>query len=212
MREPRTHVALTTLVVLVVLVGGVLVGRATSQTRATPAAVSVVDGIAVGTVETQAGALAAADNYLAIASQSVEQNPSLFARLVRVVYAPWVRSQTLTQAARLRRADTVDMTNYANGGRAVAVIAARRLDHYTPRRATVTTWLGGFVWGPNLSPRQSWNLVLAFRNGRWLIVSSQAERTPAPVPSTVFIDGRNNTSAVFDLRLAGMSGPFYGTG
>ena len=41
----------------------------------------------------------------------------------------------------------------------VAVIGARRLDRYTPDRATVTTWLGGFVWGPGVAPRQSWNLV-----------------------------------------------------
>ena len=81
------------------------------------------------------------------------------------------------------------MRNYAQGGRAVAVIAARRLDRYTPGRATVTSWLGGFVWGPALSPRQSWNLVdttLRWQSGRWLVVSSipSARRRRSPRSST----------------------------
>jgi hypothetical protein len=79
----------------------------------------------------------------------------------------------------------------------------------------VTSWLGGFVWGPSLSPRQSWNLVdttLTWRRNRWLVLSMNTERTPAPVPSVVFVDAHNNQSGVFDTRLAGMTAPFYGAG
>ena len=172
-------------------------------------------GIPVGVQDSAAGALAAADNYLAIASQTVEQDPGEFSALVNTVYTPGSRASTLAQAAAARGADVADMRNYAQGGRAVAVIAARRLDHYTPGRATVTSWLGGFVWGPALSPRQSWNLVdttLVWRQGRWLIASMSAERTAAPVPSVVFVDGHNNQSGAFDARLAGMTAPFYGAG
>jgi len=95
------------------------------------------------------------------------------------------------------------------------VIAARRLDHYTPKRATVTSWLGGFEWGPGLTPRQSWNLVdttMVWRHSRWLVTSMNTERTPAPVPSIVFVDGHNNQSAAFNSRLAGMTAPYYGAG
>jgi hypothetical protein len=175
----------------------------------------VVGGVAVGVLDTPAGALAAADNYLASASQTMEQNPAAFAALVTAVYAPASRASTLRQAAQARTADVPDMRNYAQGGRAVAVIAARRLDRYTAGRATVTSWLGGFVWGPALSPRQSWNLVdttLVWRRGRWLVLSMNTERTPAPVPSVVFVDGHNNESPTFNARLAGMTAPFYGAG
>ena len=66
-----------------------------------------------------------------------------------------------------------------------------------------------------MSPRQGWNLVdttLVWRRGRWLVLSMNTERTPAPVPSVVFVDGPNNQSRVFDARLAGMTAPYYGAG
>jgi hypothetical protein len=216
MREERARIALAGLLALCAVAAGVLVGRATKPAHhGAPAAVVVVGGVAVGVLDTPAGALAAADNYLASASQSVEQNPAGFAALVEAVYASGSRASALAQAGRVRGTDVTNMRNYAQGGRAVAVIAARRLDRFTPGRATVTSWLGGFVWGSGISPRQSWNLVdttLVWRRGRWLVRSMNTERTPAPVPSVVFVNGANNQSAVFDARLAGMTAPYYGAG
>ena len=215
--EERARIAFAGLLALCALAAGVLIGRATSghADHASSAAVVMIHGVAVGVLDTPAGALAAADNYLASASQSVEQDQAGFAALVAAVYAPASRASTLAQAAQARASDTTDMRNYAQGGRAVAVIAARRLDRYTPGRATVTSWLGGFVWGPQLSPRQSWNLVdttVVWRRGRWLVVSMNTERAPAPVPSVVFVDGHSNQSSTFNARLAGMTAPFYGAG
>jgi hypothetical protein len=164
--------------------------------------------------DTPAGVLAAADNYVAVASQSLEQDPGEFAELVAEAYAPQERAGTLAEAARIRGEDPRNMTNYHEGGRGLAVIAARRLDRYTPQQATVTSWLGGFVWGPHMAPRQTWNLIdttLRWQSGRWLVESSDTEATPAPVPSIVYVDGDNDQSAAF-VRLAGMSAPFYGTG
>jgi hypothetical protein len=214
--EERARIALAGLLALATLGTGVLIGRATAPAERGPAAAVVtVRGVPVGVADSPAGALAAADNYLALASQSVEQDPAAFAALVHTVYAPGARAGTLAQAARVRAADVAGIRNYAQGGRAVAVIAARRLDHYTAARAVVTSWLGGFEWGPTLAPRQSWNLVdttLAWRDGRWLVAAMDTERTPAPVPSIVYIDGLNNQSAVFGRLLAGMTAPFYGAG
>ena len=216
MSEERARIAFAGLLALCALAAGVLIGRASGHANhASSAAVVMVGGVAVGVQDTRAGALAAADNYVAIASQTVEQDPGEFAEFVDTVYAPAARTSTLAQAARARAADVADMRNYAQGGRAVAVIAARRLERYTPARASVTSWLGGFVWGPGLSPRQSWNLVdttLSWQHGRWLVSSMNTERAPAPVPSVVFVEGQNNSSAAFDARLARMTAPFYGAG
>jgi hypothetical protein len=214
--EERVRIAVAGLLAVLALGAGLVIGRASSPGRGTtPTAVVIVHGVAVGVQDTPTGALAAADNYLAAASQTVEQDPAAFAALVEMVYAPAARQSTLAAATRVRDADTADMRDYAQGGRAVAVIAARRLDHYSPRRATVTSWLGGFVWGPGLSPRQSWNLVdtiLIWRAGRWLVADTNTESTAAPVPSVVFVDGDNNQSPAFDSELAGMTAPFYGAG
>jgi hypothetical protein len=202
---------------LAALLAGILIGRATAtRGRAQVTAVMTEQhGIPIGTLHTEAGALAAADNYLAIASQTLEQGPATFARLLQVAYTPAARARTQTQATQIRSGDSSNMTNYAEGGRAIALVAARRLDRYTATGATVTTWLGGLEWGPALTPRQSWNLIdttLVWQHGRWLVASQAAEKTPAPVPSIVYLDGRSNESSAFDQRLAGMSAPFYGTG
>jgi len=177
------------------------------------AAVRLIGGVPVGVQHTPAGALAAADNYVALASQSIEQDPAVFAALVAQVYAPQARERTLAEAQRVRAGDPQNMSNYREGGRGIAVIAARRLDRYTPDEATVTSWLGGFVWGPHLAPRQTWNLVdttLRWQTGRWLVLSSVTDPTPAPVPAIVYVDALNDRAPAFG-RLQGMTAPFYGT-
>jgi len=203
--------AVTALLVALGLAG--VLGFGSSEPTFPAGALRLVDGVPVGVQDTPAGALAAADNYLAVASQSVEQDPQVFSALVAQDYAPQARPGTLAQAQQIRGSDTQNMANYRHGGRGIAVIAARRLDSYTPASATVTSWLGGFVWGPQLAPRQTWNLAdttMRWQAGRWLVVSSDTDTTPAPVPSIVYLDGPNDRAPAFG-RLAGMTAPFYGT-
>lgn len=211
--RPITLALLAAALLLVIVLAAALLFRAGGGSRAGVQAVELVGGVPVGVQDTRAGALAAADDYVALSSQSVEQDPSLFAALVAEVYAPEIRERTLAQAAQIRAADTQNMSNYQQGGRGIAVIAARRLDAYTPQTAAVTSWLAGFVWGPRLSPRQSWNLIdtkLRWQSGRWLVTSSETDPTPAPVPAIVYVNAGNDRSQAFD-RLAGMTAPFYGT-
>jgi hypothetical protein len=196
-----------------VLLGLDLAGQGRGRTAAT-APIELARGIPVGVKHTPGGALAAADNYLADSAQTLEQDPGAFSELVAEVYAPNARADTLAAAQQLRLSDPVGMGNYGEGGRGLAVVAARRLDQYTRSSATVTSWLAGFVWGPRVSPRQSWNLVdmtLVWRSGRWLVVSSQTDATPAPVPAIVYVAGHNDSLAAFS-ELAGMTAPFYGSG
>jgi hypothetical protein len=67
--------------------------------------VELMDGVPIGVQHTPTGALAAADNYVALASQSVEQDPPVFNALVAQAYAPGARARTLAQARRIRMAD-----------------------------------------------------------------------------------------------------------
>lgn len=219
MREPRLSspgaragIAIVGAVVLVLLLASIL-GLAHSGVHGGEvAAVKLIGGVPVGVQDTSAGALAAADNYVALASQSIEQDPAMFAELVAQVYAPQARIHALAEAGHVRAGDTQNMSNYREGGHGIAVIAARRLDSYTPDTATVTSWLGGFVWGRHLAPRQTWDLVdttLSWHARRWLVLNSNTDATPAPVPSIVYVEGDNNQTPAF-ARLAGMSAPFYG--
>jgi hypothetical protein len=217
MRDRRASTALIALIALS-LVAFVLLGldlAAQGGRRGAPtAAIELEHGVPVGVEQTPGGALAAADNYLADSAQTLEQDPSAFAELVARVYAPSARAGMLAAAQQLRLSDAAGMGNYSEGGRGLAVVAARRLDRYTPSSATVTSWLAGFVWGPRVSPRQSWNLVdttLVWRSGRWLVASSQTDGTPAPAPAIVYLDGHNDSLAAFS-ELAGMTAPFYGSG
>jgi hypothetical protein len=183
-----------------------------ARSSALAKALRLIQGIPVSQLDSPAGALAAADNYVALGSQSLEQDPSTFSRLVSVGYAPWARKLALQQAQALRASDSADMDAYERGARALAVIAARRLAGYTSHRATVVTWLAGFLWGGGLRPRQSWNLVqttLDWRTGYWQVTASQTEQTAAPVPASVYERGANATTGAFE-RLNGMTAPFYG--
>jgi len=173
---------------------------------------ALVQGIPVSALDTRAGALAAADNYVALASESVEQDPQVFSRLVSVGVAPWARTRALRQARSMRTSDTGDMDAYRRGAQALAVIGARRLQSFTSRRATTVTWLAGFLWGGGLEPRQSWSLVrtqLVWREGRWQITASKTKSTAAPVPARVYVRSGSDTTGTF-ARLDGMSAPFYG--
>jgi len=176
------------------------------------AALELLDGVPVGVEHSPAGALAAADEYLAVSSQQVEQNPAVFAELVAQAYAVAVRSRVLSEAQQLRSSDTRNMANYAAGGRGLALVAARRLNSYAASTARVTSWLEGIVWGPHLAPRQTWNLVdttLSWSGQRWLVLDSHVDPEPAPVPAVVYVQGANDTAGSF-TQLDAMSNPIYG--
>lgn len=213
--QART-IALAALVVLALLLVsvGVLIGRSTLEAPPASSSATIMRGaIPVGVSDTPAGALAAADNYLAIEAQSDEQDPALFNQLVAQAFAPSFRATALRLAAADRAAEPSLMGAYAAGAHAIALVGARRLDSYTPAKASVTTWLSGVLWGPTLSPRQTWNLVsttLTWQDGRWLVSNNHIAGT-APVPSIVYVNGTNNQAAAFSA-LNGMSAPYYGSG
>src|SRR2546428_4370239 len=118
MRDRRTSIAAVALtavvalaVVAFVLLGLELAGRGGGGGSAA-GAIELEGGVPVGVEHTAAGALAAADNYVAASSQTLEQDPGAFGALVARVYAAANRAQTLAQAQRLRLRDPVAMANY----------------------------------------------------------------------------------------------------
>ena len=217
-------VVVAAIVALALLVGAWAIGRATAPDDTTtsdaPAqrgnAIELIGGVPVGVQQSRAGALAAADNYVALATETVIQDPKRYEQLVRRVYAPSYQPTALREGASLRRSATKAVETYAAGGRTIAVVAARRLDTYGGTRAAVTTWLGGVTWGPDRKPGQNWQLIessLRWDGQRWLVERMDDASRPAPAPTVVGYDNADSLkSSTFDRELRGMTAPTYGDG
>jgi hypothetical protein len=179
-------------------------------------AVQTIDGVPVGVQRSPAGALAAADNYVARVTETIVQDPSAYARLVRAVWVPEGQAGALRDGGSTRQRSTAAVENYAAGGRGLSIIAARRLDTYDGARADVTIWTAGFNWGPRQRPGQRWFLTettLRWDGQRWRIEKMEEAQRPAPAPARVGYDTAASLRAeTFDRELRGMTAPTYGDG
>ena len=224
MTERRWPLVVAAVVAAVVIAGAAwAAGRASAPD--TPAAgddaskggttaVRTIDGVPVGVEQSRAGALAAADNYVATVSENVVKDPRLYETLVRRVFAPSEQDYALREGERARTLAPAAVSDYAEGGGAVALIGARRLDTYDGSRAQVTTWLGGVVWGPSRRPTQRWQLVetdLRWDGQRWLVERMRPAERSAPAPAVTKADDTSAYDrATFERELRGMTAPTYG--
>jgi hypothetical protein len=204
--------ALSALIVVVAAVG-VVAGRA-GDTGPSDGPIVLVGGVPVGVEHSRAGALVAADDYLALEQQTIERNPSRFERFVAVDYAAGVRGSALAAGESARRGDPRDVALWARGGRSFTVVAAHRLDHYDGDTARISTWAAEILWGPGQPPEQVWRLgqiLLRWTGGRWLVGAMRTLPAAAPSPaSTPQTGSGDDTTSVFDRLLSGFAPVSYG--
>jgi hypothetical protein len=208
---------------VVIAAAGWAAGRATAPD--TPAAgddtqssetvvVRTISGVPIGVRRSREGALAATDNYIATSSETVVQDPERFAALVHETFAEPEAKEALADAKLDRQRSPDAVENYAQGGRGLGVVGARRLDTYDGTTATVTSWSGGIVWGPSEKPKQRWFLVetsLRWDGDRWRVTDMEEASRPAPAPAIVAYDEDDALkAATFDRELRGMTAPIYG--
>jgi hypothetical protein len=178
--------------------------------------VRTVDGVPVGIQRSRAGALAAADNYVARVTETIVQDAEAYARVVRAVWVPEGQEGALREGEATRQRSTAAVENYAAGGRGLAIVAARRLDTYDGTRAEATTWTAGFNWGPQQRPGQRWFLTeatLLWDGQRWRVEKMDEAQRPAPAPARVGYDeAASLKTETFDRELRGMTAPTYGDG
>jgi hypothetical protein len=197
-------------------------GRSTAPNRSpraqgdtAPGAIRLVDGIPIGVEHSRAGALAAADNYVARAAETIVQDPPAFTRLVRTVWAPSSQARALSDGKSSRSQAPDAVANYAAGGRGLAMTAARKLERYDGTHASVLSWGAGFIWGPEKRPTQRWFLArtrLVWTDGHWSVAALDELPDAAPTPYRVIVGNRGaDSSTVFEDRLQGMSAPVYGS-
>ena len=191
-----------------------LLGRTLSPVAAPADPVAEIGGIPVGVEHSPAGALAAADNYVAVSYASVERHPNVDTLLIETVYAPAIRTSAITGAAAVRAQNAAGMSLWAHGGQNLSVIGARRLDYYAGNDAEVTTWNVDVFWGPGRPPKQAWVVTqtsLRWTGGRWLVTATATLPTPGPVPAiTPQATAANDSSDAFGNDLAGFHAPSYG--
>lgn len=212
-------------VVAVILVGAIgwAVGRSSAggtaeargEGQAPTDAIRFVNGVAVGTLRTRAGALTAADNYVTAATETVLQDPVRFEALVRRVYAPEYQARALSEAREAREGAPQLVEDYKSGRTGVAIVAARRLDSYTENEAEVTTWRAGVVWGGSTDPFTQWFLTetrLKWDGDgeRWLVAKTDDVQRVAPAPPIRYQNRDALRSETFDRELRGMTAPMYG--
>ena len=192
--------------------GGVLAGRAGSTPPGAP--IEFVGGVPVGVADTPAGAVAAADEYLATEQQTVGDDPGRFGALVAADYAAPIKAGALAAGERDRHGDSVGIPDGAGGARSFTVIGADRLDAYGGGAATVSTWAGQIYWGPGRAPAQVWALgqtTLSWVGGRWRVTLMRTLGRPGPAPAATPQAGPgDDSSSVFDRVLGGFAPVTYG--
>jgi hypothetical protein len=203
-----------------VLIGWLLLGNSNSDDASKQSAaagagpIRSIDGVPVGVEHSRAGALAAADNYVTTATETVVPDPAGYERLVRRTYARDYQATALKEAADARANAPEVVAAYERGRKALALVAARRLDSYTGDQATVTTWRAGVVWSSTDKPFSQWFLTrtkLRWDGEQWLVERIADVRRPAPAPPLRYQNPGSLRSATFQKELRGMTAPIYGT-
>ena len=200
--------------ILLLGLGAFLVGRSLAPTSPPADPIVRIGEIPVGVEHSPAGALASADNYVAVSYDSVERNPALDALLISTVYAPAIRASAMTGAAAVRAQNAAAMRLWAQGGDNLSLIGARRLDYYHGTDAQVTSWNADIFWGPGRPPKQAWVLTqtsLRWTGSRWLVTATTTLPVAGPVPAiTPQANAGNDSADAFGADLAGFVAPSYG--
>jgi hypothetical protein len=191
--------------------GAFTVGHQAVPTATRPRAILLVHGVPVGVLDTPAGAVAAADNYVASEDDALLSSDQTRA-VVDTEWAPQERAVELAQP--FPAAALAGNPATLRGLKLTALVAADKLESYSPQSAEVGVWSEITLWSPTVEPAQHWSLdtvILAWESGRWLTTSrSAAPDSGTPVPGWTSGTMRDRTSAAFDARLAGMAAPYYG--
>lgn len=196
---------------LVVTASAFAVGYHAVPRAAHPNPIRLVHGVAVGVLDTPAGAVAAADNYVASEDDALVSTGQIRA-VVDAEWAPQERAVELAQP--FPAAALAGKPATLAGLKLTALVAADKLAVYSRQTAQVGVWSEITVWSPTVEPTQHWSLdtvMLAWESGQWLVTSrSAAPDSGTPVPAWTSGGIQDRASAAFNSRLAGMSAPYYG--
>jgi hypothetical protein len=183
-------------------------GRSTLDPRVGLDPVALEHGMPIGVLETPAGALAAADNYMATGI-SASLDPGQLRQFADTAIDPAARARFISTSQSLAQGGGPPV-----GARVIADVIAHRLESYRGGTAVVDAWALGSYWDGGVEPTQYSALVkLSLRwDGDGWQLASVTESLPGPVPGLVAGPIAGRSAAVFDRQLSGMLAPYYGDG
>jgi hypothetical protein len=196
-------------VVLIGVLGAAFAaGRWTLDRRGGPDPVALDHGMPIGVLETPAGALAAADNYVATGI-SASLDPGRLRQFADMAIDPAARAGFISTSQSLAQSGGPPV-----GARVIADVIAHRLESYRGGTAEVDAWALGSYWAGGVEPTQYSVLVqlsLRWEGDGWQL-ASVSESLPGPVPGLVAGPTAGRSAAVWDRELSGMLAPYYGDG
>jgi hypothetical protein len=196
--NPRPRGAALALAALLVLLAGLLIGRASDPSEgAVEAPVSsgptrVQNGVPVGHARTREGAAAAVASYQRAFADPAILQPGVMRRRLEVVASPdYVQTMLAANSPgrqRLARGPIGQGIRHGIQTLYVGVPIGYRLESFSTRRARVLTW--GFTLLGNaaaVAPRAYFGLThtnLVWQGGDWKIAGTEASFGPTPKPQT----------------------------
>lgn len=194
------------LVALVLLGVGVVIGRSAAprepvEERALPGSAGasrVVEGVPVGYLQSEAGAVAAAGNFTRVLGEKANFDPAFGERAYPIFTVPEVRDDLLRRAQGFA-ANVEDAAALANdpGVTLRGVPLGYRVESYTPADATVSVWYAAIGVGtPEVPMSTAWGtdrLTLVWTDGDWKI--SAISSTAGPEPPSNATDSADSTLA-----------------
>ena len=186
--------------------GAFAVGRSTVARGGPTHPLRLDHGIPISVLDTPAGALVAADNYVATGI-TASLNDGDVRQFANAVIEPTARARFIGATQSLAESSALPA-----GARAIGSVVAHRLDGYVGGHARVSVWALGSEWDGGLAPTQYSALIelsLHWSGERWRVASVR-ESLPGPVPALVAGPREARSSGVWDDALSAMSAPYYG--
>jgi hypothetical protein len=162
--------------------GGESATPSTTASRSDPGPTRVVDGVGLGYARSEAGALAAATEFLEVSGGSAVTNQVAYRAALETIAAPeWTARARETGA----NATSFALERYGENATVVTTPVVDRVAAYSPDVASVELWAVMTAAGPKLKDaEQNWitaRLQLRWVEGDWRLSSEDTASGPTPV-------------------------------
>jgi hypothetical protein len=170
-----------------------------------PGPTHVVNGVPVGYAHTEAGAVAAATNYLMVIGGPLDTQPDKYRAAIRTLSAPEARQKQLSDAEKTLTGiqDATGLATYRSQGRAVAeraVPLAYHVDSDNGDTVHVSIWAESFTAVDGVLPmRETWTtsrVTVEWTGGDWRLSDLGAPTADSFGPVPVVVQASNVTTSL----------------